>query len=140
MHLAWRSTTGQRQERQMDIEVGWVFTCDGVLWLWQTRSRRDHVLNVTVILLVAPASIGNITVRRNFLAVCCGALLLAGCDGLIISDAGPQSKGVVSWPVSQKMPARLRQGGTKKIRRRQQGQQRCSLMPLSKWLTSGMRR
>jgi hypothetical protein len=41
-------------------------------------------------------------------------LLLAGCDGLIISDAGPQSKGVVSWPVSQKMPAWLRQGGTKK--------------------------
>jgi hypothetical protein len=41
-------------------------------------------------------------------------LLLAGCDGLIISDAGLQSKGVVSWPVSQKMLARLRQGGNKK--------------------------
>jgi hypothetical protein len=53
----------------MDIEVGWVFTCDGALWLWQTRSRRDHVLHVTVILLVAPASICNIMVRRNFLAV-----------------------------------------------------------------------
>jgi hypothetical protein len=31
MHLAWRSTTGPRQERQMDIVVGWVFTCDGAL-------------------------------------------------------------------------------------------------------------
>ena len=37
----------------MDIEVGWVFTCDGALWLWQTRSRRDRVLHVTVIFGVA---------------------------------------------------------------------------------------
>jgi hypothetical protein len=45
------------------------------------------------------------------------ALLLAGRDRLIISDDGPHSKGVVAWPVSQKMPTRLRQGGTKKVRR-----------------------
>ena len=41
-----------------------------------------------------------------------GALLLAGCDSLIISDAGPQSSGVVAWQVSQKMPTRLSHMGS----------------------------
>ena len=44
--------------------------------------------------------------------VCGGALLLAGCDSLIISDAGPQSSGVVAWQVSQKMPTRLSHMGS----------------------------
>ena len=79
------------------------------LWLWRTRSRRDRVLHITVILLVAPASIGNVMVGRNFLAVKRAA---ARCDGLIISDAGPQSSGMVAWPVSQKMPARLSHMGS----------------------------
>ena len=43
---------------------------------------------------------------------CGDALLLAGCDSLIISDAGPQSSGVVAWLVSQKMPARLSHMGS----------------------------
>ena len=70
MHLAWRADmtdtdeqkTNMRRESERQRVLG-LHACDGALWLWRTRSRRDRVIHVTVILLVALASIGSVMVR-----------------------------------------------------------------------------